>query len=149
MELSVYTSEHYMRQALFEAEKAAEKGEIPVGAVIVCRNKIVARAYNETETLNDVTAHAEMIALTSASNYIGAKYLPECTLYVTLEPCVMCAGALFWSQIGKMVYGADDPQRGYTRVGTSILHPKTVVEKGVLKQECKGLIDDFFRNLRE
>jgi len=149
MELSVHSSEYFMRQALQEAEKAYRKGEIPVGAVVVCRNKIIARAYNQTETLNDVTAHSEMIALTAASNYIGAKYLPECAMYVTLEPCVMCAGALFWAQIGKLVYGTDDILRGYSRTGSNILHPKTVVEKGVLKDECKSLLDGFFKNLRE
>lgn len=149
MELTVHSTEHFMRQALQEAERAYSEGEIPVGAVVVCRNKIIARAYNQTETLNDVTAHSEMIALTSASNYIGAKYLPECTIYVTLEPCVMCAGALFWAQIGKLVYGADDIQRGYSKSGANILHPKTVVEKGVLKDECKSLLDGFFKNLRE
>jgi tRNA(adenine34) deaminase len=149
VEFSVYSNEHFMRQAFQEALKAREQGEIPVGAVIVCNNRIIARAYNQTEALNDVTAHAEMIALTSASNYFGAKYLNDCAIYVTLEPCNMCAGALFWAQIGKLFYAADDPKRGFSIIGSQILHPKTVVTKGILKDECKQLIDDFFDDLRK
>jgi tRNA(adenine34) deaminase len=148
VEISVYSHEHFMRQAFMEAMKAREQGEVPVGAVIVCNNRIIARAYNQTETLNDATAHAEMIALTSASNYLGAKYLNNCTMYVSLEPCTMCAGALFWTQIGSLYFAADDPRRGFSLIGKQILHPKTKVAKGILKDECKSLIDDFFNGLR-
>jgi len=137
-----------MQMALREAEEAFEEGEIPVGAVIVLGDKIIAKAHNLTQTLNDVTAHAEMQALTSAFHFLGAKYLNDCTLYVTLEPCVMCAGALYWAQIGKMVYGAPDPKRGYTLVNTSLLHPKTEVVKGVLEKECQNLLEVFFKKLR-
>jgi len=137
-----------MQMALREAEYAFEEGEIPVGAVVVLEGSIIAKAHNLTQTLNDVTAHAEMQALTSAFNYLGAKYLNDCTLYVTLEPCVMCAGALYWAQIGKIVYGAPDPKRGYTLVNTSLLHPKTEVVKGVLERECQSLLEVFFKKLR-
>ena len=142
------TDEYFMQMALREAEEAFEEGEIPVGAVIVLGDKIIAKAHNLTQTLNDVTAHAEMQALTSAFHFLGAKYLNDCTLYVTLEPCVMCAGALYWAQIGKMVYGAPDPKRGYTLVNTSLLHPKTEVVKGVLEKECQNLLEVFFKKLR-
>ena len=142
------TDEYFMQIALREAEEAFEEGEIPVGAVIVLGDKIIAKAHNLTQTLNDVTAHAEMQALTSAFHFLGAKYLNDCTLYVTLEPCVMCAGALYWAQIGKMVYGAPDPKRGYTLVNTSLLHPKTEVVKGVLEKECQNLLEVFFKKLR-
>ena len=142
------TDEYFMNAALREAEAAFEKGEIPVGAVIVLNGGIIARAHNLTETLNDVTAHAEMQALTSAFHYLGAKYLNDCIIYVTLEPCVMCAGALYWSQIGKVVYGASDPKRGYTLANTALLHPKTEVVSGVLEKESKKLLEDFFRKLR-
>jgi len=142
------TDEYFMQMALREAEEAFEEGEIPVGAVVVLEGKIIAKAHNLTQTLNDVTAHAEMQALTSAFHYLGAKYLNDCTLYVTLEPCVMCAGALYWAQIGKIVYGAPDPKRGYTLVNTSLLHPKTEVVRGVLEKECQGLLEVFFRKLR-
>ncbi len=138
----------FMREALKEAQAAFERDEVPVGAVIVCGNRIVARAHNLTETLNDPTAHAEMQAITSATNAIGGKYLNECTLYVTLEPCVMCAGALFWSQIGKIVYGASDPKRGYSLAGSNLLHPKTVVECGVLESECTQLLKELFKRKR-
>ena len=138
-----------MKQALIEAEKAYEKGEIPIGAVIVMQDRIIARAHNLTETLNDVTAHAEMQAFTAAADFLGGKYLPDCTLYVTLEPCQMCAGASYWTQIGKIVFGAYDPQRGYQHLKTT-LHPKTKVLGGILEQECAHLINKFFvekRNL--
>jgi len=144
----IFTDEYFMQMALIEAEEAFEKGEIPVGAIIVIGNKVIARAHNLTQTLNDVTAHAEMQALTSAFHYLAAKYLNDCTLYVTLEPCVMCAGALYWAQIGKLVYGAGDPKRGYSLVNTSLLHPKTEVLKGVLANESKALLDMFFQKLR-
>ncbi|MCL1850967.1 MAG: nucleoside deaminase [Bacteroidetes bacterium] len=145
----LFTNEYFMHIALLEAEEAFEKGEIPVGAVIVLDNKIIAKAHNLTQTLNDVTAHAEMQALTSAFHYLGAKYLNDCTLYVTLEPCVMCAGALYWAQIGKIVYGADDPKRGYSLINAPLLHSKTEVVKGVLANECKVLLEAFFKRLRE
>jgi tRNA(adenine34) deaminase len=148
MELSVFSDEHFMREAYKQAQYALEDGEVPVGAVVVCQNRIIARAYNQTEKLNDVTAHAEMLALTSAFNYLGAKYLKECSLYVTLEPCVMCAGASFWSQIQKIVYAVDDPKRGFARISENILHPKTKVIAGVMQNECKLLLDNFFQNLR-
>ncbi len=140
---------YFMKRALQEAEAAYEKGEIPVGAVIVIDNRIIARAHNLTETLNDVTAHAEMQAITSAANFLGGKYLQNCTLYVTLEPCQMCAGALYWSQISRIVYGAKDEQRGYEVMGTT-LHPKTKVEGGIMAKEASQLLKRFFiekRNL--
>lgn len=140
--------QYYMKQALREAEEAAVKGEVPVGAVIVCRGRVVARGHNLTETLNDVTAHAEMQAITSAANVLGGKYLTYCTLYVTVEPCVMCAGALGWSQISKVVYGAVDEKRGYSKFSPKALHPKTVVVSGVLEDDCSTLIRDFFKNKR-
>lgn len=140
---------YFMKRALMEAETAYEEGEIPVGAIVVVNNKIIARAHNLTERLTDVTAHAEMQAITAAANYLGGKYLQKCTLYVTLEPCQMCAGALYWSQIDRIVYGASDEQRGYLAMGTT-LHPKTKVEGGVLAEEAKNLLQRFFierRNL--
>lgn len=136
-----------MKKALQEAETAFEKGEIPVGAVIVIDNKVIARTHNLTEMLNDVTAHAEMQAITSAANFIGGKYLKDCTLYVTIEPCQMCAGALYWSQISKIVYGAVDEHRGFTKMGTQ-LHPKTEVVGGVLEKDCSLLMRAFFRMRR-
>lgn len=139
---------YYMKQALQEARLAAEEGEVPVGAVVVCRGRIVARAHNLTEKLHDVTAHAEMQAITAAANILGGKYLTDCALYVTVEPCIMCAGALGWSQISKLVFGADDEKRGYTRFAPQALHPKTVVLTGVMKEECMTLIRDFFRRRR-
>jgi tRNA(adenine34) deaminase len=138
----------FMRQALMEAKKAASRDEIPVGAVVVAGTRIVARAHNLTETLHDVTAHAEMQALTAAANTLDSKYLEDCTLYVTLEPCVMCAGATFWAQIGRIVYGASDPKRGFMQNGGSILHPKTTVTAGVLADECGQLLTDFFKAKR-
>ena len=138
-----------MREALKEAQKALEKGEIPIGAIIVAGDKIIARAHNLTETLNDVTAHAEMQAITSAANYIGGKYLTDCTLYVTLEPCHMCAGALAWSQISKIVYGASETKRGFSLLEKGILHPKTQIVKGVLSDDCEKIVKDFFAKKRK
>ncbi len=139
---------YFMRQALQEARKALELDEIPVGAIVVAGTRIVARAHNLTETLHDVTAHAEMQAITAAANTLDSKYLNDCTLYVTLEPCVMCAGAIFWSQIGRIVYGAADPKRGYTQIGQNILHPKTTVSGGILADECSELLTEFFKTKR-
>lgn len=140
--------ERYMLKALEEAAKAAEEGEIPVGALIICKGKIIARAHNETEKLHDVTAHAEMIATTMASSYLGGKYLNDCTLYVTLEPCVMCAGALAWAQLGELVIGAPDPHRGYSRLSPSVLHPRTQVTAGILAGQCSKIVKDFFSHKR-
>ena len=138
-----------MKEALKEAQKAYEKDEIPIGAVVVANNKIIARAHNLTQTLNDVTAHAEMQAITSAANYIGGKYLLDCTLYVTLEPCIMCAGALAWSQISKLVYGATETKKGFSLIDCGILHPKTEVLKGILNEDCEKIIKDFFAKKRK
>ena len=138
----------YMKQALQEAKCAFEEDEIPVGAVIVCRDRIIARAHNLTERLSDVTAHAEMQAITAASEYLGGKYLTDCILYVTVEPCVMCAGALGWSQIGKIVYGADGEKRGFRRYAPQTLHPKTEVVSGVMGEECAALMKEFFQRKR-
>lgn len=135
---------YYMKQALLEAQKAADRGEVPVGAVVVCKGRIIARAHNLTETLNDVTAHAEMQAITAAASTLGGKYLNECTLYVTVEPCVMCAGAIAWAQTGCLVFGAEDEKRGYQRYAPLALHPKTEVVKGVLADECAALMKSFF-----
>jgi len=140
--------ERFMRAAIDEANKALAKKEVPVGAVIVCNNMIVARAHNLTETLNDPTAHAEMQAITAAANWLGGKYLSGCTIYVTLEPCAMCAGAIGWSQAERLVYGAPDPKRGYTLLRDRLLHPKTKVLPGVLETECGSLIAGFFKTLR-
>lgn len=141
--------EHYMRQALREAERAFAVDEVPIGAVIVCQEKIIARGHNLTERLNDVTAHAEMQAITAAAEHIGGKYLHECTLYVTLEPCVMCAGAMNWAHLGRIVFGAFDEKGGYRRIGSSlILHPKTKVSGGILEAECADLMRAFFRKKR-
>ena len=142
-------NEKYMREALREAQAAAEEDEVPVGAVIVCRGRIIAKGYNMTERLNDPTAHAEMIAVTAATEAMGGKYLNECTLYVTVEPCPMCAGALAWAQIGKVVYGAIDPKRGFSLFSPSLLHPKTEVIAGVLAEECGAIVTDFFRGKRK
>ena len=138
----------YMKQALLEAQKAQERGEVPVGAVVVCRNRVIARAHNLTETLNDVTAHAEMQAVTAAANALGAKYLNGCTLYVTVEPCVMCAGAIAWAQTGRLVFGAGDEKRGYRKYAPDALHPKTEVVSGVMADECAALMTAFFRKRR-
>jgi tRNA(adenine34) deaminase len=147
--MELYTDEYFMGEALKEAHKAFDIGEVPVGAVVVCKNKIIARAHNQTEKLTDATAHAEMLATTAAANYLGSKYLNECTLYVTLEPCVMCAGALLWVQLQKLVYGASDVQRGFTLVSSPLLHPKTEVVTGIKAVEAKELIDQFFRRIRQ
>lgn len=147
--INLYTDDYFMREALKEANKAFEIGEVPVGAIVVCQNKIIARAHNQTEKLTDATAHAEMLAVTSAANYLGSKYLNECTLFVTLEPCVMCAGALHWVQLQKVVFGAEDLQRGYSLVKSPLLHPKTEVVKGVKAIESKELLDKFFKRIRE
>jgi len=143
------SDEYYMRMALAEAARAVERDEVPVGAVVVAGGSIIARAHNLTETLNDPTAHAEMQAITAAAAFLGGKYLTDCTLYVTVEPCVMCAGALAWSQVTALVYGAPDPKKGYTTTGAAILHPKTVVRSGVLAAECSEMMKKFFRKKRE
>lgn len=137
-----------MNEAFKQAKIAFEEGEIPVGAVIVSKNRIIAKGYNQTEKLTDVTAHAEMIAITAAANYLGAKYLPDCRLYVTLEPCVMCAGALFWSQIGEIYFGASDPKRGFHITAPHSLHPKTKVFSGIMALESEQLLLEFFKKLR-
>lgn len=141
--------EKYMRQALDEAHKALERDEVPIGAVIVSRGRIIARGHNLTQTLTDVTAHAEMQAITAAASYLGGKYLPDCTLYVTVEPCLMCAGALGWSQIARVVYGCDDPKRGYHTYCEKPFHKKTVVEGGALAEECATLMTEFFKTKRK
>lgn len=146
--LSVFSDEHFMKQAYEQAKIAFDKGEIPIGAVVVFDNKIIARSYNQTEILNDFTAHAEMLAFTSASEYFGNKYLNKCSLYVTLEPCVMCAGASFWTRINKVVYGATDEKRGFGTLNTSVLHPKTTVTKGVMEKECSDILNLFFEQKR-
>ena len=138
------TDEKFMREAMKEAEMAAYEDEVPIGAVVVCRGRIIGKGHNMTEKLHDATAHAEMIAITAATEAVGGKYLNDCTLYVTVEPCPMCAGALNWSQIGRIVYGAPDPKRGYSLFSPSLLHPKTEVIGGVLAQECGALVRDFF-----
>ncbi|MCC7467202.1 MAG: nucleoside deaminase [Saprospiraceae bacterium] len=147
--LSVHSDEYFMKQALVEAQKAFEEGEVPVGAVIVCEGRIIARAHNQTEMLTDVTAHAEILALTAASSYLGSKYLQDCTLYVTLEPCVMCAGALAWAQLGRVVYAASDDKRGFMlHGGKTLLHPKTKLEMGIMQEECGQLVSSFFKGKR-
>lgn len=146
--LSVFSDEHFMQQAFREAEKAYELGEVPVGAVVVCQNQIIARAHNQTELLQDVTAHAEILAITAASQYLGSKYLDECTLYVTLEPCVMCAGALAWAQLDRLVYAAEDEKRGFEKIGRELLHPKTKIEFGILRDESSLLLKKFFQKMR-
>ncbi|MBN2164754.1 MAG: nucleoside deaminase [Marinilabiliaceae bacterium] len=143
-----FSDQYFMKLALKEAQNALKKDEIPVGAVIVSQNKVIAKAHNLTETLNDVTAHAELLAITSASETLGGKYLRNCTLYVTLEPCAMCAGALAWSQIGRIVYGASDEKRGFTKHSPSLLHPKTEVTEGILNDECRIIVKDFFKMKR-
>lgn len=139
---------YYMRQALSEAKKACEKGEVPIGAVIVCKDRIIARAHNLTEMLTDVTAHAEMQAITAAAATLGGKYLNECTLYVTVEPCTMCAGAIGWAQLGRLVYGAGDEKKGFRKFASQALHPKTIVTEGVLAGDCAELIKLFFKGKR-
>lgn len=142
--LTIYSDDYFMEQAIREAKKASMAGEIPVGAVIVCQKQIIARAHNQTQILQDVTAHAEILAITAASSYLGSKYLKDCTLYVTLEPCVMCAGALYWSQLGRVVYGASDEKRGFMRYGKELLHPSTKLEFGIKHDECSAMMSSFF-----
>lgn len=149
MEFTVFSDESFMKAAFQEALLAAEKDEVPIGAVVVSRNKIIARAHNQCEQLNDVTAHAEMLAITAAANHLGGKYLKDCTLYVTLEPCPMCAGALYWSQISRIVYGASDEKRGYRFINEAMLHPSTNITGGLMADECADLMKDFFRKKRE
>ena len=146
--LSVLSDTYFMDQAIKEAEKAAQLDEVPVGAVIVCEGSIIARAHNQSEKLLDATAHAELLAITAASGHLGAKWLSQCTLFVTLEPCVMCAGALYWSRIGRLVYGASDDKRGFMRYGKPLLHPSTKVEYGVHNEKCKLLLQHFFESKR-
>ena len=148
MSVLVFSDEYFMKEAIKEAKKAYEKDEVPVGAVIVCKNQIIARAHNLCETLNDVTAHAEMQAFTSASNHLGAKYLDECILYITLEPCVMCAGASYWTQIKKIVYGTADEKNGFTNISKIIIHPKTKILSGIMENECSVLLKEFFKEKR-
>ena len=148
MEINPFSDEYFMTEALKEAEKAMKLDEVPIGAIIVCDNQIIARAHNYTQRLNDATAHAEMQAFTSASDYLGGKYLNECTLYVTLEPCVMCGGASFWTQIKRIVYGASDEKRGFSNIEESILHPKTEVIKGIHEEKCSKILHEFFQNKR-
>ncbi len=148
MEINPFDDTYFMKEALKEAQKAFVKDEVPVGAVIVCENQIIAKAHNYTETLNDVTAHAEMQAFTAAADCLGGKYLNECTLYVTLEPCVMCGGASYWTQLKKIVFGAADEKRGFSILSENILHPKTEVESGLMKEECSKLLTDFFQSKR-
>ena len=144
-----YNDEYFMKQAYLEAVKASEIGEVPVGAVITHKNRIIARSFNEVERLRDVTAHAEILVITAAAHALGSKYLHECKLYVTLEPCVMCAGALYWSQISGLVYGAEDEKRGFMRIGRELLHPSTKVEFGLMHQECAELLTSFFARKRK
>ena len=143
-----YSHEYFMNEALKEAQKALVRDEVPIGAIVVCQNRIIARAHNLTEALTDVTAHAEMQAITAASDHLGGKYLDECTMYVTLEPCIMCAGAIFWAQLEKLVFGAEDNKRGYRLIHQQILHTKTGIESGILENECSSLIKEFFKNKR-
>jgi len=148
MEINPFSDTYFMTEALKEARKGMQLNEVPVGAIVVCNNQIIARAHNYTERLNDVTAHAEMQAFTSASDYLGGKYLNECTLYVTLEPCVMCGGASFWTQIKRIVYGASDEKRGFSNITNSVLHPKTEITKGLLEKKCGKILQEFFHNKR-
>lgn len=144
----MFTHEYFMNEALKEAGKANDKDEVPIGAIVVCQNTIIARAHNLTETLHDVTAHAEMQAITSAAEYLGGKYLDQCTMYVTVEPCPMCAGALYWAKLGTLVYGAPDPKRGFSTIATRVLHPKTQVISGVLEDRASKIVKDFFARKR-
>ena len=148
METIDFTDQYFMQQALRQAREALDKDEVPVGAVVVSEGTIIARAHNMTEALNDVTAHAEMLAITAASEQLGSKYLPNCTLYVTLEPCTMCAGALNWAQIGRIVFGAEDEKRGFQRLKPSPLHPRTSITGGILEAECRQLVKQFFAHKR-
>lgn len=144
----IFSDDYFMKVAFQEAQKAFDKDEVPVGAVVVLDNMIIAKGHNLTQTLNDVTAHAEMQAITAASNHLGAKYLNDCTLYVTLEPCVMCAGAIAWAQLGILVYGAADPKKGFTLIKHNILHPKTLVKSGIMEAECTEILSKFFNSKR-
>ena len=146
--LSVFSDDSFMKKALQEAELAASDGEVPVGAVIVCNNTVIAKAHNQVERLGDITAHAEILAITAASNYLGSKYLDACTLYVTLEPCVMCAGAINWARLGKVVYGASDDRRGFMKYGKELLHKTTKLEYGVRHADCTHILTSFFKELR-
>jgi tRNA(adenine34) deaminase len=146
--MATFDDEYFMNEALKEARMALDENEVPIGAVVVCNNKIVGKGHNLTERLSDVTAHAEMLALTAATQALGGKYLNDCTLYVTVEPCVMCAGALAWAQLGRLVYGTSDEKRGFARCQPSLLHPKTTVSKGILEEACKKLVVDFFKHKR-
>lgn len=147
--MNPFDDTYFMKQALAEARAAAAEGEVPVGAVVVCNNRIIARAHNQTELLNDTTAHAEMLAITAATNALGAKYLTECTLYVTVEPCIMCAGAIGWSQLKKVVFGASDEKRGYRQYAPKAFHPKTEVVKGIMEEECTQEMKTFFLQRRK
>lgn len=149
MDLLVKTDEYFMQEALKEARKAFAADEVPVGAVVVCEGRIIARAHNLSERLTDATAHAEMQAFTAAASHLGGKYLNECTLYVTVEPCPMCAGASFWAQLGQIVYGTKDEKRGYSILNSKIVHPKTKIVSGILQQECAELMKEFFKRKRE
>lgn len=146
--ITPFNDEYFMKQALVEARAAAEEGEVPVGAVVVCNGRIIARAHNQTERLNDPTAHAEILAITAATGVLGAKYLTGCSLYVTVEPCVMCAGAIGWAQVGTIVYGASDEKRGFRQFAPKALHPKAIVKQGVLESECAGEMKRFFQRIR-
>ncbi|MFT4567774.1 MAG: tRNA(adenine34) deaminase [Saprospiraceae bacterium] len=147
--MELYSDEYFMKQALKEAKEALENDEIPIGAIVVAQNRIIGKGHNQVEQLSDTTAHAEMIAITSAMSYLGSKYLKDCTLFVTLEPCTMCAGALYWSQLARVVYGAEDSKRGFMRYGKSVLHPKSKLEYGILSEECGQLLTDYFKRKRE
>lgn len=147
--IEVYTDEYFMREAIKEAQQALATDEVPIGAVVVSNNKIIARAHNMTEVLTDATAHAEMLAITAAENFIGSKYLNKCSLYVTLEPCVMCAGASYWSRLSKVVYGAKDDRFGFKKAGEKLFHPKTEIVQGVMAQECGELLKEFFQRKRD
>lgn len=149
MTLSVYSPERYMKEAFRQAQIAYEKGEVPVGAVVVAKNRIIARAHNQVEMLNDPTAHAEILAITAAAGFLGSKYLEDCTMYVTLEPCAMCAGALNWAKIDTIYYGASDVKRGFSLIDKNILHPKTKINTGIMALESQKLLEDFFKKLRE
>jgi len=148
MEINPFNDDYFMSEALKEAQKALEKNEVPVGCVVVCNNQIISRGHNFTERLNDVTAHAEMQAFTAAADFLGGKYLDECTLYVTLEPCIMCAGASYWTRLQKIVYGAADVKRGFSHLSENILHPKTKVTRGVKELECSQILTNFFKKKR-
>ena len=146
--LSIHTDEHFMRQAWLLAQQAMEDNEVPIGAVVVCDYRIIGRGYNQTERLQDPTAHAEMIAITAACEYLGSKYLQDCSLFVTIEPCVMCAGAIRWAQIDKLVFGAQEPKTGFSRHQPGLLHPKTQIVSGIMEDDCRALMKDFFRKKR-